>query len=555
MERSAKTSHNYQKLALIIGNGNYHRSNNQLSKSIINAVELSTILKRLNFKITLYIDVRTSEELLGNVEKFAKNIKDNDLVSFYYSGHANQVNKQNYLIPIYDDRIYTDRDVLDIGCNFDSIFQRLLEKTSSHTTVCILDCCKPYWRIGKSESRGVYGGRGLYEIQPIERTLIQLSCAANKTSRDDLFSKKLLKHIAKENIDVRDLFQLITNDVLTESNQMQEPLTINGIKQHEPVYLNKMMINTNSRVRTPNIAHNAKWKYTGLIIAGGKNYKSTMDKLYCPQGLCMSRDNQSILIADSLNHRIMLLNRRTKSLQILIDKNRNGYEYDQLSEPSDVICDIESKRLIISDYKNRRVLQWCPRSSTDLQIIKDNIRCRGLAMDDEGSLYISDTERHEVRRYNNNDREGTVVAGGNGQGNHLNQLNHPTYVFVDRDQSVYVSDSWNDRVMKWEKDMEEGIVVAGNNDIGNNLTQLNCPAGIVVDLFGTVYVADHWNNRVMRWYNGASHGDVIIGNSPDLGNTTKLLNGPEGLAFDGDGNLLIADSYNHRILQFDIRLT
>ena len=59
----------------------------------------------------------------------------------------------------------------------------------------------------------------------------------------------------------------------------------------------------------------------------------------------------------------------------------------------------------------------------------------------------------------------------------------------------------------------------------------------------------------MRWYNGALHGDVIVGNSYGLGNTVKVLNGPEGLAFDGDGNLLIADSYNHRVLQFDIRMT
>ena len=33
-----------------------------------------------------------------------------------------------------------------------------------------------------------------------------------------------------------------------------------------------------------------------------------------------------------------------------------------------------------------------------------------------------------------------VVAGGNGKGNHLNQLNCPTYIFVDQNHSVYVSD-------------------------------------------------------------------------------------------------------------------
>jgi hypothetical protein len=53
------------------------------------------------------------------------------------------------------------------------------------------------------------------------------------------------------------------------------------------------------------------------------------------------------------------------------------------------------------------------------------------------------------------------VAGGNGEGNNLNQFNHPSYIFVDEDHSVYVSDLMNHRVMKWMEGAEEGIVVAG----------------------------------------------------------------------------------------------
>ena len=48
-------------------------------------------------------------------------------------------------------------------------------------------------------------------------------------------------------------------------------------------------------------------------------------------------------------------------------------------------------------------------------------------------------------------QNGVTVAGGNGQGNQLNQLNFPTYLFVDEEQAVYVSDSINHRVMKWNK--------------------------------------------------------------------------------------------------------
>ena len=65
----------------------------------------------------------------------------------------------------------------------------------------------------------------------------------------------------------------------------------------------------------------------------------------------------------------------------------------------------------------------------------------GLTMDHQRYLYVSDIVKHEVRRYTIGDKNSIVVAGGNGRGRQLNQLNYPTYLFVDEEQAVYVSDS------------------------------------------------------------------------------------------------------------------
>ena len=81
-------------------------------------------------------------------------------------------------------------------------------------------------------------------------------------------------------------------------------------------------------------------------------------------------------------------------------------------------------------------------------------------MDHQSYLYVSDTEKHEVQRYTIEDKNGIVIAGGNGQGNQLNQLNCSTYLFVDEKRAVYVSDFDNPRVMKWNKGKKEGIVIA-----------------------------------------------------------------------------------------------
>ncbi|CAF0997678.1 unnamed protein product, partial [Rotaria sordida] len=198
--------------------------------------------------------------------------------------------------------------------------------------------------------------------------------------------------------------------------------------------------------------------------------------------------------------------------QVVAGGNGQGNRLDQLNSPINVLIDKETDSLIICDPGNRRVVRWSRRSGTTQgEILIDNIEYYGLAMDDQRYLYISDTDKDEVRRYQIGDKNGTIVAGGNGKGAGLNQLNVPTYLFVDQQQTVYVSDRYNHRVMKWNKGAKEGIVVAGGQGKGNALTQLSYPYELLVDTLGTIYVADWGNHRVMRWPKEAKQGTVILG--------------------------------------------
>ncbi|CAF5126710.1 unnamed protein product, partial [Rotaria sp. Silwood1] len=101
--------------------------------------------------------------------------------------------------------------------------------------------------------------------------------------------------------------------------------------------------------------------------------------------------------------------------QVVAGGNGEGNRLDQLNEPTDVLIDKETDSLIICDYDNRRVVRWSRRSGTNQgEILLDNFRCHGLAMDDQRYLYISDVDKHEVRRYQIGDKNGTIVAGGDG---------------------------------------------------------------------------------------------------------------------------------------------
>ncbi|CAF5113402.1 unnamed protein product, partial [Rotaria sp. Silwood1] len=304
------------------------------------------------------------------------------------------------------------------------------------------------------------------------------------------------------------------------------------------------------RASSTDISPNAKWSQNGITVAGGNGYGSGINQLCYPWGLYVD-DDQTIYVADCWNHRIVEWKSGATNGKVVAGGNEEGNGAHQLNCPIDVIIDKESDSLIISDVRNKRVVRWPRRNGTHGEIIISNISCWGLTMDENGSLYVIDYEKHEVRRYKIGDTKGTVVAGGNGKGNRLDRFSSPRYVFVDRDHSVYVSDRDNHRVMKWEEGAKQGILVAGGQGQGKSLTQLNEPRGVVVDKLGTVYVADFLHHRIMRWTKGATQGSVIVGKN-GYGAQSNQLACPIGLSFDRHGNLYVVDYGNNRVQKFNI---
>ncbi len=45
-------------------------------------------------------------------------------------------------------------------------------------------------------------------------------------------------------------------------------------------------------------------------------------------------------------------------------------------------------------------------------------------------------------------QNGITIAGGNGQGNEVNQLYYPRSLYIDDDQTIYVADESNHRIVE-----------------------------------------------------------------------------------------------------------
>ena len=240
---------------------------------------------------------------------------------------------------------------------------------------------------------------------------------------------------------------------------------------------------------------NARWSQNGVTVAGGNGKGNALNQLTSPYGLDIDDDNQSIVITDFNNDRIVEWKMGASHGKVIAGGQGRGNRLDQLNYPTDVLIDKETNSLLIADLDNRRVLRWSrDQETTHGEVIIDNIHCWGLAIDHQRYLYVSDTDKDEVRRYTIGDKNGIVVAGGNREGNQLNQLNEPTFLFVDEEQAVYVSCNGNHRVVKWNGGTNQGIVVAEGQ--GSALTQLSHPNGLFVDTSSTIYVVDSWNDHV-----------------------------------------------------------
>ena len=300
----------------------------------------------------------------------------------------------------------------------------------------------------------------------------------------------------------------------------------------------------------PKLNLNQSWKQSATTVAGGQGKGDGSNQLSSPCGMFID-DDQTIYIADYENHRIVEWKKNSKNSQIVAGGNGRGNRNDQLNQPTNVIIDQQNDSLIICDAGNRRVVRWPRRNGRTGHIVIPNILCWDLTMDNYGYLYVSDREKHEVRRWKIGEENGTIVAGGNGKGDRLDQLNTPYYIFIDEHQSVYVSDLRNHRVMKWVKGAKEGIVVAGGQGQGNGLRQLSSPYGIIVDQLGALYVADGGNHRVMGWSKGAEEGTIVVGgNGP--GQKSNQLNAPIDLSFDRENNLYVVDYGNDRVQRFAV---
>ena len=85
------------RVALVIGNGAYR--NSPLRNPVNDARLMRNLLRKAGFSVTI-VENATKRELVSAIRNFGNTIRYSDAALFYFSGHGNQYNSRNWLIPI-----------------------------------------------------------------------------------------------------------------------------------------------------------------------------------------------------------------------------------------------------------------------------------------------------------------------------------------------------------------------------------------------------------------------------------------------------------------------
>ena len=185
----------------------------------------------------------------------------------------------------------------------------------------------------------------------------------------------------------------------------------------------------------------------------------------------------------------------------------------------------------------------------------------GLAIDGQGNVFIADSANHCLRRLTPAGIV-TTIAGrpgdaGSDDGPAMSaRFDTPSAVAVAKDGSLFVSDTGNHTLRRIARD---GVVStlaglagdAGATNAVGRAARFNSPLGIAIAKDGTLFVADSANHAVRRvgadgavttfagateeW--GAADGKV----------TQARFNGPVALAFGPTGALFVSDALNHAV--------
>ncbi len=317
--------------------------------------------------------------------------------------------------------------------------------------------------------------------------------------------------------------------------------------------------------------------------------------LKLPLGLALDASG-GLLIADQGDHRVRRIDLLSGVIETIAGTGGSGASGDgltataaEIGNPVDVAASEDGGVYIVERYNNRVQLvdaAGVVRTVAGTRAIgfsgdggpaveADLWEPASVFANGDGAIYIADRRNNRVRRAGSDGDIATAVGSGPvnvevgtffGDGAPATNaaFSDSLGVFVAGSGDVYIADSGNHRVRKIDASTGRVQTVAGTGEAGYSgdgsaaaAAVLNAPAFVFVDGEGNLLIADTGNHRIRKV--DAATGVITTvagdGRAGLLGDgspaTASHLNEPRGAVTDRSGHLFIADTGNNRIRRVD----
>jgi len=174
------------------------------------------------------------------------------------------------------------------------------------------------------------------------------------------------------------------------------------------------------------------WGKAGQAGVGTDEFDKPTDVAFGPNG--------EVYVADGYgNTRIIQF---TPNGGFLTQWGKAGSEPEQFNTPHSIVVDVDG-RVIVGDRENDRIQIF--DAAGKLQEVWPGFAPYGLALDQQGHLFVADGRAHKVLQL---DDHGKIVASWGESGSEPGQFNLPHMLAADSDGNLYIAEVKNKRFQK-----------------------------------------------------------------------------------------------------------
>ena len=274
---------------------------------------------------------------------------------------------------------------------------------------------------------------------------------------------------------------------------------------------------------------------------------SALNQLQFPEGIDVDADGE-IFIADTGNHRILVWDANGKPLRTIgsfgpaaVWRNAPQFNY-----PTGVLI-LPLKKLYVADSLNHRIVvidsrglvldSWGERGHSEGQFD----RPRDITLDKYNNVWVLDSGNSRIQIFGG---PGSFKSQWGSFGKEEGQLKYPLGFALNIIDQCIVADTENYRYQVFN---DEGAPVTQFGWFGDGPGQFKEPAGVAVTPSGLIAIVDGVNARVVFLNNRFEPiGSWKVDDRVPAGKEKPQL---RGIASDRSGCLYVTDMQNHRILK------